>query len=215
MVKCIKQSPNCSISHLLFEDDFRVFAKGTQSTLSNLLNIFEIIKQNSDLEINKEKSKLYFSRPKRDCPVVQHVEPSCGTSDKLYRDSTPQSKTQKLPINPSLTLSRRRLIHGPVVSFQWQEDYNSSNLSSKPWQRIGFPPYPSHVWLLIQLKECYAISYGLAALPSGDSVWLHGIKSAPRNNWGWGGNQENIRYQQELHAEMALAHCKCSKLIMG
>lgn len=63
-IKCIRQSQDCFISHLIFADDHLVLAKDTYKTLRNLPLLFDIIKSNSGLLINNEKSKLYIANPK-------------------------------------------------------------------------------------------------------------------------------------------------------
>lgn len=56
--------PN-QISHLLFADDMLVFCKGHKQTLKNLDLLFEKLRLNTGLSINKEKTKVYFSKGSR------------------------------------------------------------------------------------------------------------------------------------------------------
>lgn len=53
--------PN-QISHLLFADDMLVFCRGSKKSLQELDNLFEMLQLNTGLPINKEKSKVFFSK---------------------------------------------------------------------------------------------------------------------------------------------------------
>ena len=54
-------SPN-QISHLLFADDMLVFCRADKKSLKELGNLFDVLKCNTGLSINKEKSKVFFSK---------------------------------------------------------------------------------------------------------------------------------------------------------
>lgn len=53
--------PN-QISHLLFADDMLVFCRGHKQSLKNLDILFEKLQLNTGLAINKEKTKVFFSK---------------------------------------------------------------------------------------------------------------------------------------------------------
>ena len=50
------------VSHLLFADDMLIFSKGNVHSLKVIDTILEMLASNTELVINKIKSKIYFSK---------------------------------------------------------------------------------------------------------------------------------------------------------
>jgi hypothetical protein len=61
-IQPLKRGMPNQISHLLFADDMLVFCRGHKKSLENLDLLFRKLELNTGLSINKEKSKIFFSK---------------------------------------------------------------------------------------------------------------------------------------------------------
>jgi len=61
-VKAKKRGTDGHVSHLLFGYDLLIFTKGSAASIKKINNILEMLAQNTGLLINKDKSKIIFSK---------------------------------------------------------------------------------------------------------------------------------------------------------
>ena len=61
-IQPLKRSVQLHISYLLFADDLLVFCRADRSSIKELIALLEKLHLNTDLRVNRDKSKAYLSK---------------------------------------------------------------------------------------------------------------------------------------------------------